>query len=514
MISDQRVRGPDRPVAPATWLGFAAMGLGMFMAILDIQIVASSLTTIETALGVSGGGISWIQTIYLIAEVVAITLTGWLGRALGLRGLFLVGLGGFTAASVACALAWSYPVLLGFRVVQGFCGGVLIPGVFAAVFLLFPPRLHERATMIAGVLAMLAPTLGPALGGWITETASWHWLFLINLGPGLLALAVIARAPAPDRPDRTALRDLDILALILVVVCLALLEIALEQGPEQGWGSGLAVGLVAATVGAGALAIGRCAHRPSGLVDLGPFAERDFAIACGLSFALGAGLFGSVYLMPLFLGHVRGHGPLAIGAIMVVTGAAQLAAAPVATWLERRVSARLLLGAGYAVLAGGLLAGGFATIETDFDEMFWPQVARGAALMLCLLPATQIALGGRARAAVENASGLFNLMRNVGGAVGLALVDTVLAVRAPDHAADLAERLAAGDPTAAEAVSLPAAMVAAAAGGALDEATRAMIAPLIERAAATAAFNEAWWLLGALVGLAATATMLIRRRSL
>jgi DHA2 family multidrug resistance protein len=486
------------------------MGVGMFMAILDIQIVASSLPTIEAALGIQGGGISWIQTIYLIAEVVAIALTGWLGRVLGLRGLFLLGLGGFTAASAACALAWDYASLLAFRIVQGFCGGVLIPGVFAAVFLLFPARLHERATMIAGILAMLAPTLGPALGGSITETASWHWLFLINIAPGLVALAVILRMPAPDRPDSRALRDLDIAAVLLVVSFLALLEIALEEGPEEGWGSALALALVAATVATGSCAIVRCARRPRGLVDLSPFADRDFAIACGLSFALGAGLFGSVYLMPLFLGHVRDHGPLAIGGIMVVTGAAQLLAAPVATWLERRVAARALLGAGYALLAIGLVAGGFATIETDFDEMFWPQVARGAALMLCLLPATEIALGGRAGAAVENASGLFNLMRNLGGACGLALVDTVMATRAPGHAADLAARLQSGEAAAAAIVGLDPTKVAAMAGRTLDAVTLATIAPRIERAAATLAFNEAWGLLGALAVAALLAVPLLR----
>jgi DHA2 family multidrug resistance protein len=495
--------GTEPRVSAATWLGFAAMALGMVMAILDIQIVASSLAEIERSLGVAGGGISWIQTIYLIAEVVAIALTGWVGRALGLKGLFLVGIGGFTLASLACAASPSYPILLACRVAQGLCGGVLIPGVFAAVFLLFPRRLHERATMIAGVLAMLAPTVGPALGGVITEAASWHWLFLINLVPGALAFVVVARMAAPDAPVPGALRALDGRALLAVVGALALFEVTLELGPERGWGSDAALGLAGATVAAAVLAVRRNLRRDEPLVDLAVFADRSFALASATSLLLGIGLFGSVYLMPLFLGHVRGFGPLDIGAVMAVTGAAQLLMAPAATWLETRADARLLLGLGFALFAGGLMAGGFATVETGFDGMFWPQVARGAAMMLCLLPATRIALEPLPAHRVENASGLFNLMRNLGGAVGLALVDTVLAVRAPYHAEDLIARLEAGDATAATAIGLPPAMLAMA--GAADESARAMVAPLVERAAATAAFNEAWWLLGVLVALGVAA---------
>src|ERR1700712_2506096 len=162
----ERVIGPGT----ATWLGFVLMCLGMFMAILDIQVVATSLPTIQDALAISRDEMSWIQTAYLIAEITAIPLTGWLTRVLTLRWLFTIAITLFTLASIGCAFSGNFPTLVGFRVLQGFAGGTLIPAVFSAVFLLFPVRLHPIATTMAGVMAVLAPTIGPVVGGWITET--------------------------------------------------------------------------------------------------------------------------------------------------------------------------------------------------------------------------------------------------------------------------------------------------------------------------------------------------------
>src|SRR3982075_926195 len=181
----------DRVAEPgaATWLGFVLMCVGMFMAILDIQVVATSLPAIQDALSISRDAMSWIQTAYLIAEVIAIPLTGWLTRVLTLRWLFVIAISLFTLASIGCALSGSFLTLVSFRVLQGFAGGTLIPAVVSAVFLLFPIRLHPIATTMAGIMAVLAPTVGPVVGGWITETYSWHWLFLINVAPGVIAAA-------------------------------------------------------------------------------------------------------------------------------------------------------------------------------------------------------------------------------------------------------------------------------------------------------------------------------------
>src|SRR5450759_4687994 len=185
----------------ATWFGFVLMCLGMFMAILDIQVFATSLPTIQDALAIPPDAMSWIQTAYLIAEVIAIPLTGLLTRVLSLRWLFVTAVSFFTVASVGCAFSGGFAVLLVFRVAQGFCDGVLIPAVFSAVFLLFPPRLHAVATTIGGVVAVLAPTVGPVVGGWITENWSWPWLFLINVIPGVIASTATPRLLPRERTD-------------------------------------------------------------------------------------------------------------------------------------------------------------------------------------------------------------------------------------------------------------------------------------------------------------------------
>ena len=494
-----------------TWIGFIAMAVGMFMAILDIQIVASSLPDIQGALGITTDLTSWIQTAYLMAEVVAIPLTGFLARCLSTRGLFVGAVVGFTAASLACALSNSFAALVTWRVIQGFCGGAIIPCVFAAVFLLFPPRLHDRATAIAGVLAMLAPTLGPSLGGWITERLSWHWLFLINLPPGIVVAVLSGALIAIDRPEWRLLRRLDYATLALLAIFLAMLELVLKQAPELGWLSEPALAMLAISGATGTAAVVRCLRRTEPLVDLRAFADRNFTLGCGFSFVLGMGLYGATYLMPLFLGYIRQHSPLEIGAIMIVTGAAQLVCAPATAWAEKYFDRRWLTALGFSLFAAGLALSGYETYATDFDEMLWPQLVRGSAIMLCILPVTTIALGSLPAARVGNASGLFNLMRNLGGAIALALIDTVLEQRPPVHADRLVARLLAGDPDAARFVGLSTERFTGAPLGPIDQATREFVAPLVERAAAVASFNDAWLLLAMLVGLSLLAVPLFRR---
>ena len=205
--------------------------------------------------------------------------------------------------------------------------------------------------------------------------------------------------------------------------------------------------------------------------------------------------------MPVYLGLIRNYDALAIGEIMMVTGAAQLVMAPVATALERRVAPRLLVTVGYALLAVGLVGNGFMTFETDFWGLFWQQLVRGSAIMLCLLPSTALALSGLDPVDIPNASGLFNLMRNLGGAIGLALIDTVLEQRAPIHIAAIVARLQAGDASAARLVGLPTERFTGVPIGEVDAATRALVAPLVERAGLVAAFNDAWLLIGGPVAL-------------
>lgn len=494
-----------------TWVGFTAMTAGMFLAILDIQIVASSLIDIQLDLKIPGSRLSYIQTTYLIAEVIAITLTGFLTRVMSTRWLFAVAMTGFVLASIACAASTSYWMLYGFRFIQGLFGGAVIPIIFSAAFLMFPHQRQPLATVIGGGFAMLAPTVGPYIGGWITENLSWHWLFLVNVVPGLLVAAIAAMLVTFDRPDWGHARKLDIPALVLIATFLTSLEITLKESPKLGWSSATALALAALCIVSGVGAILRCLRHDNPLVDVTAFKDRTFAVGAWFSFVLGMALFGAIYLLPLFLGVVRDHGPLEIGTIMIVTGVAQLLTAPVATFAEQRVPARRMTAFGYALLAAGLISNGFATYAWDSPELFTPQVLRGVAFMLCLLPVTRLALGQLPPERVANASALFNLMRNIGGAVGLALIDTIIENRAPHHADQIVEKLKAGDRATAAFVGLPLERFTGVPITDITQTTQELVEPLVRRAAAVASFNEAWLLLGILVALSVLMVPLMKR---
>ncbi len=494
-----------------TWAGFIFMCIGMFMAILDIQIVATSLPTIQSALAIGTDQMIWIQTAYLTAEIVAIPLTGFLTAKFGMRWLFVSAVTVFTIASVGCSESETFASLIVWRIVQGFAGGTLIPAVFSAVFLLFPVRSQGIATTIAGVAAVFAPTVGPIVGGWITETYSWHWLFRINIAPGILAAlgaAVTLRGAASN--TRSA-RTVDVAALTLLAVGLTALQIGLKDAPTDGW---LAPGVAALLLGFAVCAAGfvwRTARSAGPLVELRCFRDRNFAIGCALSFILGVGLFGSTYLMPFFLGLVREHDALRIGEIMLVTGIAQLIAAPVAVYLEQRVGARSLTVFGFVLFAAGLLMSTNQTANTDFAEMLLPQVLRGVATMFCLLPPTRMALGRLSPELVADGSGLFNLMRNLGGAIGLALIDTTIFSRAATYGAKIVEELQAGNIETAVRIGIPRDAFIEQLGIPPDEFTEEMIRPLVERQALVEAINDAWLLIGVLTALAVTLVFFVRR---
>jgi DHA2 family multidrug resistance protein len=246
-------------------------------------------------------------------------------------------------------------------------------------------------------------------------------------------------------------------------------------------------------------------------VRLDTFRDFSFAVGCGYSFLFGAGLYGSVYLLPLFLGYVRHHSPLEIGIIMLVSGAAQLLAAPIAAPLEARYDRRWLAAFGYGIFGAGLLANGFATDQTDFDGLLWPQILRGIGVMFCILPMTTLALEGRPAGEVADASGLFNLMRNLGGAIGIAVIDTILETRPAVHAQQLVARLQAGDPDAARLVGLSVERFHNVPIGPVDAATQEFVRPLVERAAAAASFNDAYRLLGMLFVVAVALLPLLVR---
>jgi len=484
------------------WLGFLAMCLGLFMAVLDIQVVASSLTTIGSALYIAPARLGWIQTGYLMAEVISIPLTGVLTRALSLRWMFVSATLGFTLASLGCAMSTTVTMLIALRVVQGFCGGMLIPAVFTSIFVMIPKSQEILATTLAGLFAMIAPTIGPFVGGYVTTHLSWNWIFLINILPGLLVALVVTLCVKAGKADLKVLRKLDYATLVLAAIFLGSLQLLLNEAPSRDWHGVFVFTTAAICVIAAMVGVWRALTHATPFIDLYRFRRRDFAVGSALSFILGAGLYGSGYILALFLGLVRGHTPLVIGEIMVVSGAAQLLMAPVAAFAETKVNCRLLIALGFLLFGLGLFANGLENPRSEFWGLFWPQILRGSAVMLCILPATRLALEGWGESDVADASALFNLMRNLGGAIGIAMIDTLVQTRTATHAAAIGKRLQAGDASAARLVGLPAGMFHGHDMGPVDAFTRAIIAPMLGRTALTQSLNEGWFLLAALFVLA------------
>jgi DHA2 family multidrug resistance protein len=288
-----------------------------------------------------------------------------------------------------------------------------------------------------------------------------------------------------------------------MAIALAALEIALKQAPQYGWLSPSSGLLLLLGIAAAAFFAKRTLKAVHPVVELSTLGARSFAIGCALSFCLGVGLFGSVYLMPVFLAFVRRHDAFEIGSIMLVTGVVQLLAAPIAGAMESRYDPRWLSAVGFGLFALGLGCSALQSRLADFDEMFWPQVLRGIAIMFCLLPPTRLALGTLTATQVPDASGLFNLMRNLGGAIGIALIDTILYGRTAGHAEALRDRLIAGDVTAAQAIGLDVQLFTHRPLGVTDATVEAYVRPMVERAAFALSANEAWALLAgvALIGL-------------
>lgn len=416
-------------------IGYFAMVLGMFMAILDIQIVSSSLTEIQAGLSASADEISWVQTSYLIAEVIMIPFSGYLSRLLSTRVLFTVSAASFTLASIGCALATNLETMIVLRALQGFLGGAMIPTVFASTYMMFPREKMAGATVIIGLVATLAPTIGPTLGGYLTQLFSWHWLFLINIVPGVIVIALVWTFIDIDKPNYALLKGFDYTGLIGLGLFLGSLEYVLEEGTRNDWFADEAIrGFTAASILGAVLFFWRSLTYSNPIVDLKAFRNRNFATGCLFSLTIGVGLYGLVYLLPLYLGRVRGLNSLQIGEVMFVTGLAQFLSAPLAGFLARKVpDPRPVLAFGFALLAASTWLMSDLTGDWQFDQLLLPQIMRGAALMFCIVPINVIALGTLPQNELKNASGLYNLTRNLGGAFGLAGINTIMTERTNFH---------------------------------------------------------------------------------
>ncbi len=426
---------------------FAVMCVGFFIAILDIQIVAASLANIGGGLSAGADELSWVQTSYLIAEIIVIPLSGWLSRVISTRWLFSISAAGFTVTSLLCGWAWNIQSMIVFRALQGFLGGSMIPTVFTAAFAFFKgPRVVIAAACV-GSLASLAPTLGPTLGGWITDKYSWHWLFFINLVPGIFVSVMVPLLVRIDKPDPGLLRGADYAGMICMALFLGSLEYTLEEGPRWDWFGDATIRMTAWIAGISGIAFAwRSLTYSNPVVDLRALKSLNFSLGCIFSFVSGFGIFATIYLTPLFLGRVRGFSAQEIGWTVVSTGVFQLLAIPVYTYLARRVDLRWLLMAGLACFAAGIWSFTPITHEWGWRELLLPQALRGFAQQFAVAPTVTLTLGGLAPERLKLASGLFNLMRNLGGAIGIAACGTLLNDRTNLHFLRLAEHVTASNP--------------------------------------------------------------------
>jgi len=428
--------------------GFAVMCMGMFIALLDIQIVSASLRDIGGGLSAGNDEVVWVQTSYLIAEIIVIPLSGWLARVISTRWLFCASAAGFTAASLLCGMAWNIQSMIAFRALQGFLGGSMIPLVFtsAVAFSGQGPR-RVIATATVGSIASLAPTLGPTIGGWITDNFSWQWIFLINVLPGtFVAIAVPLLVRDLDNPNLALIRGADYLGIALLAVFLGCLEYTLEEGPRWDWfGDSTILTTAWVSAIAGVAFVWRTLTFPRPIVDLRALKLRNFALGCFFSFVTGIGLFATIYLTPLFLGSVRGYSASQIGLAVFSTGLGQMLSIPLYVYLARRFDLRWLMMFGMFLFAFSMW--NFEPITSDWgaQQLLIPQLLRGMAQSFAVGPAVNLTLGALPPGRLQYASGLFNLMRNLGGAIGIAVCATILDERTNLHFLRLAEHLNGGN---------------------------------------------------------------------
>ena len=349
------------------------MVFGMFMAILDIQIVSASLSQIQAGLSASQDEVAWVQTSYLIAEVIMIPLSGFLSRAFSTRYIFVLSAAGFTLMSLMCSTATTINEMIVWRALQGFIGGGMIPTVFASAFTIFPRSKQPIIGPIIGLVATLAPTIGPTVGGYLTDVFSWHWLFLVNIPPGIMVTLAAWFLIDFDKPDFSLLPRFDWTGLIAMAGFLGALEYALEEGPSKNWfDDGPVTIAVIVSASSAIVFFWRAFNAPQPIVDLTCYRDRNFWTGSVFSFVMGIGLYGLTYVYPVYLATVRGFTPLMIGQTMFVTGVCMFVMAPISGRLMTKVDPRLMIATGFVGFAIGTWLASDITADWDFWELLGP----------------------------------------------------------------------------------------------------------------------------------------------
>ena len=427
-------RAQEAPVPLKTWIAVGGALLGAFVAVLNTQVTNTALPYIEG--GISTGGVygTWISTAYLIGEIIVVPLTDFLSRVFSLRRYLLVNTVLFLVFSVLCGHAHSLGEMILFRALQGFSGGVLIPLAFTIILSMLPPSKHAAGLAGFAITATFAPAIGPTLGGYFTDAYGWPYVFYINLVPGAIMIAALWYA-LPKTPMRLGLlRRGDWGGIALMAIGLAALQTVLDDGNVYDWfGSPYIVklSLVAAVALGAFLAHEFVAVEP--VVNFRLLGRRNFGFGTLGNFLLGFALYAAAYLLPQYLAVTQGFDAEQAGEVMAWTGLPQLLVIPLVPLLMKRIDARLLAVTGLSIFAVSC----FMNLHLDSNyaapQLFWPDVIRAIGQAIVMTPLSAIAMVGIAPAEAGAASGLFNMMRNLGGAIGTAALETFFTKREQFH---------------------------------------------------------------------------------
>jgi DHA2 family multidrug resistance protein len=421
-------------VSAKTWLAIFGATLGAFMAVLNIQIVNASLADIQGAIGAGIDDGGWISTSYLIAEIVVIPLSGWLAQVFSIRVYLLTNAILFLAFSAACALAQDLPQMIALRAVQGFTGGVLIPMAFTLIITLLPKAKQPVGLALFAISATFAPAIGPTIGGYLTENWGWQYIFYVNLVPGLLMIGMLWFSLESKPMQLALLRQGDWPGVVTMAIGLGALQTVLEEGNKDDWfGSTFIVRLsvIAAVALALFFRVELTSQKP--LLNLRLLARRNFGFGVLANFLMGVALYGSVFILPQYLARIQGYNSEQIGMVLAWTGLPQLVLIPLVPRLMKRFDARLVIGVGFVLFAASNFMNIFMTPDYGSDQLFWPNVVRAVGQALAFAPLSAVSTAGIEMENAGSASALFNMMRNLGGAIGIAMLQTFLTKREQYH---------------------------------------------------------------------------------
>jgi DHA2 family multidrug resistance protein len=502
-------------VTAKTWIAVIGATLGAFMAVLNIQIVNASLADIQGAIGAGIDDGGWISTSYLIAEIVVIPLSGWLAQVFSIRIYLLTNACIFMVFSAACALAQNLPQMIVLRAVQGFSGGVLIPMAFTLIITLLPKAKQPIGLAMFAISATFAPAIGPTIGGYLTENWGWEYIFYVNLVPGALMIGMLWVSLQAEPMKLSLLREGDWFGIVTMAIGLSALQTVLEEGNKDDWlGSPFIVKLsiVAAVALSAFLGIELTAKKP--LLNLRLLVRRNFGFGILANFLLGIALYGSVFILPVYLSRIQGYNSEQIGMVLAWTGFPQLLLIPLVPRLMQRFDARIIISIGFALFAGSNFMNIHMTNDYATDQLFWPNVVRAFGQALVFAPLSAVATAGIEAENAGSASGLFNMMRNLGGAVGIALLQTLLTKREQYHSNVLMQSISMLEQaTQARVEKLTQYFISHGVIDRIDASRRAYVAigKIVQKQAFILAFSDMFFLLGAALIVALAASMMLKK---